>query len=96
MALGVPDGMSPTVNELRNEIRVAVGRFEREFDAPFTKEELAAIADALGEGTGEEPLPSKAEMRTTIRRQVGLPAEGGSFVKAELSEIADALAGEDR
>jgi hypothetical protein len=41
-------GMSPTVHDLRNGIRAAVGRFECEVDAQFTKEELAAIADEVG------------------------------------------------
>lgn len=88
--------MSPTVHDLRNTIRAAVGRFEREFDAQFTKEELAAIANAVGFDVGEGPLPPKSEMRAGIRRQVGLTEaedgpDGGSFVKAELETIAEAL-----
>jgi hypothetical protein len=89
-------GMSPTVSELRNEIRVSVGRFEREFDAQFTKEELAAIVDALGDGAVEKLLPPKSEMRAAIRRQVGLDESGDepgeeAFRKAELEAIAEAL-----
>lgn len=39
--------MSLTVHEVRNAIRAATGRFEREFEASFTKEELQAICEAL-------------------------------------------------
>lgn len=92
--------MSPTVHELRNAIRAAVGRFERDFDAQFTKEELAAVANAVGYEVGEGSLPPKSEMRAGIRRQVGASddedededeTDGGSFVKAELETIAEAL-----
>lgn len=85
--------MSQTVHELRNEIRASVGRFERELSAQFTKEELLAIAAALGhEVEGERP--SKGEMQTEIRRRVGLEADAGSFTKGDLRAIADALAAE--
>ena len=40
--------MSPTVGELRNEIRTATGRFERPASTAFTKESLAAICEAVG------------------------------------------------
>lgn len=86
--------MSPTVHELRNAIRSRTGRFEREVSAQFTKEELAAIAEALGHDVGD-PLPSKGEMRAAIRRRTGLSdgaeADDGAFRKAELATIADAL-----
>jgi len=83
--------MSQTVHELRNEIRASVGRFEREISAQFTKEELAAIAAALGhEAEGERP--SKGKMQAEIRRRVGLADEAGSFTKPDLQAIADALA----
>jgi len=84
--------MSPTVHELRNVVRSRTGRFEREVSAQFTKEELAAIAEALGQDVGD-PLPPTGEMRAAIRRRAGLDdgaAEGG-FRKAELAAIADAL-----
>ena len=82
--------MSQTVHELRNEIRANVGRFERELSAQFTKEELAAIAAALGhEVDGERP--SKGAMQAEIRRRAGLPGEEGSFTKPDLRAIADAL-----
>lgn len=82
--------MSQTVHELRNEIRATVGRFEREVSAQFTKEELAAIAAALGhEVEGERP--SKGAMQAEIRRRVGLEADTGSFTKSDLQAVADAL-----
>lgn len=92
--------MSPTVHELRNRIRTSTGRFEREVDAQFTKEELAAIADAVGHDVGDG-RPSKGTMRAAIRRRTGAgtgadgdaseDASGGAFTKAELEAIADAL-----
>lgn len=89
--------MSPTVHELQNQIRRNVGRFEREVDAQFTKEELAAIADAVGDDL-ENRRPSKEEMRAEIRQQVGIAADedtgGRAFAKADLEAIAAALDGE--
>ncbi len=82
--------MSPTVHERRNEIRAAVGRFERETNAQFTKEELAAIATAVGHDDGDD-RPTTEVMRRAIRRRVGLEPDGGSFTKAELTVIATAL-----
>lgn len=84
--------MSQTVHELRNEIRASVGRFEREISAQFTKEELAAIAAALGHEI-EGSRPPKGAMQAEIRGGAGLPAEPGSFTKADLEAIADALDG---
>ncbi|MEF8859765.1 MAG: hypothetical protein V5A38_12705 [Halolamina sp.] len=82
--------MSQTVHELRNGIRASVGRFEREVSAGFTKEELAAIAEALGyEPSGGRP--SKGVMQREIRRRVGLDEEPGSFTKADLEAIAEEL-----
>ena len=40
--------MGNTVDELRNDIRVSTGRFEREISAAFTKEDLAALCDVSG------------------------------------------------
>lgn len=86
--------MSPTVQELRNQIRTSVGRFEREVDAQFTKEELAAVADAVDGGAGGE-RPSKDTMRAVIREQTGLDTgeepDDGAFDKTDLEAIADAL-----
>lgn len=88
--------MSPTVHEIRNAIRAATDRFEREFEASFTKEELQAICAALEIDGEESGRPSTARMRRLIRAQVGVAesleaAEGSSFRKAELEAIADAL-----
>ncbi|QLD87100.1 hypothetical protein HWV23_15670 [Natronomonas halophila] len=85
--------MSPTVQELRNGIRRRIGRFEREVNAQFTKEELAAIAEAVGY---DGRRPSKGEMRAEIRQRVGIAAEGeaasdDTFRKADLKAIAEAL-----
>ena len=60
--------MSPTVQELRNAIRVATGRFEREVNASFTKEELQAICEALGVDVDEAGRPSTSQMRDSSGR----------------------------
>ena len=88
--------MSPTVHELRNKIRLAVDRYERVENTQFTKESIAAIANAVGHPVHGKPLPPKEEMRAAIRREVGLldddgSAGGGAFRKADLEAIADAL-----
>ena len=85
--------MSPTVHDLRNAIRGAAGRFEREVDAQFTKEELAAIADEVGYRVEDGPPPAKSRMRAGIRWRVGLSeteeaAGDGPFTKDELQAIA--------
>ncbi|MFB6201729.1 MAG: hypothetical protein ABEI98_06935 [Halorhabdus sp.] len=87
--------MSPTVGELRNEIRSAVSRFERPDDAGFTKESLAAICETVGYDVGEGRLPPKA----TMRREIAIRIERldddrdaeRAFRKAELGALADAL-----
>ncbi len=90
--------MSPTVNELRNEIRVAVDRFEREGSAGFTKEDLAAICDAAGHDVGAKPFPAKSEMRAAIRERVDALDDSidddRAFRKSELETLSAALAGE--
>lgn len=89
--------VTPTVDDLRNEIRDAVGRFERVESTAFTKETLAAICDALGTPVADGPLPAKAEMRASILRAIDPggtadPAEADRpFRKAELEGIAEAL-----
>ena len=88
--------MSPTVHELRNEIRASVGRFERETAAQFTKEELARLANEVGYAVDPGMPPSKSQMRAGIRWKAGLSeteddADTSSFVKAELQELAAAL-----
>ncbi|MHB9288830.1 hypothetical protein ACKVMT_17515 [Halobacteriales archaeon Cl-PHB] len=95
--------MAPTVDDLRNEIRQSVGRFEREVSSGFTKESLAAIADAVGhdvDATGQ--LPPKPEMRAGILAAIGevktadAEAADRPFRKGELEAIAAALRADDR
>jgi hypothetical protein len=89
--------MSPTVHALRNEIRVAVGRYEREVSSDLTKEALAAICEAVDYDLGPGGLPSKAQMRAGILRSIGEREDDDpegldrSFRKAELQAIAEAL-----
>ncbi|QLH80193.1 hypothetical protein [Halosimplex pelagicum] len=88
--------MSPTVHALRNEIRVSVGRFEREVSSSFTKEALSAICDAVDADIDADSQPSKPAMRTAIRGAVeGLDGDGedsgDSFRKADLQAIAEEL-----
>ena len=89
--------MTKTVDDLRNEIRLAVGRYERIESTGFTKEALAAICDTVGYDVGGKPLPPKPEMRAGIRWKIGEvdeddPSEaGGAFRKADLEAIAGAL-----
>ena len=89
----------PTVDDLRDEIRESVGRHARIESTAFTKEALAAVAEALGGEVGSGRLPPKAEMRAEIRRRVDRLDPGDAdrpFRKAELEAIAAALAGDDR
>lgn len=93
--------MTPTVDDLRNEIRQAVGRYERIESTSFTKEALAAICEAVGYDVGAGRLPPKSEMRAAIRRNVegtepSEPDEADRpFRKAELEAIAEALRDEE-
>jgi len=89
--------MTKTVDELRNDVRLAVGRYERVESTAFTKEALAAICDALGHDVGSGRLPPKAEMRAAILRRIGAAEDDDpdgverSFRKAELEAIAAGL-----
>ncbi|MCL9812541.1 hypothetical protein [Natranaeroarchaeum aerophilus] len=89
--------MSPTVDELRNEIRVETGRYERVESTAFTKEALAAICEAVGYEIGPGSLPPKPDMRAGILFSIGEldendPEEAsGAFRKAQLEAIAEAL-----
>jgi hypothetical protein len=91
------DGMSPTVDELRNEIRAAVGRHERIETTGFTKEELQAIAVALGYLSESSARPPKSQMRAGIRWRIGRrdddDPDGGerAFTKDELLDVASAI-----
>ena len=89
--------VSPTVDELRNEIREAVGRYERIESTAFTKESLAAICDAVNYDIESESLPAKSRMRAGILWRIGLlddddpESAEGAFRKSELEAIAAAL-----
>jgi hypothetical protein len=88
--------MSPTVHELRNAIRAATGRFEREVEVSFTKEELQAVCAVLEIAVDEPERPSTTRMRRRIRAQVGIAAspeaaDDSTFRKADLQAIADAV-----
>ncbi|WP_136688025.1 hypothetical protein [Halorhabdus amylolytica] len=89
--------MAKTVDELRNEIRLAVDRFERRGSTGFTKESLAAISGSVGHEIETGRLPSKADMRAGITQQIdGLDDERNherAFRKGELETIAAALDG---
>ena len=62
--------MAPTVDDRRNEIRVAVGRYERIESTGFTKEALAAICGAVDEEIETASLPPKSEMRSRVRESI--------------------------
>ena len=89
--------MSPTVGELRNEIRTATGRFERPESTAFTKESLAAICEAVGHDIDPDRLPPKPEMRAGILHAIGVletadpERTGTAFRKAQLEAVAAAL-----
>ncbi|QSG05140.1 hypothetical protein [Halapricum desulfuricans] len=88
--------MSPTVHEIRNAIRAATGRFERDVEASFTKEELEAICGVLDVEIDRAGRPSTTRMRRLIRAQVGLAespaaADDATFRKADLRAIAEAV-----
>lgn len=88
--------MSRTVHEIRNAIRAATGRFEREFAASFTKEELQAICETLEVEVDEAGRPSTSGMRQQIRVRVGIAdspdtADDSTFRKADLQAIAEAV-----
>ena len=85
-----------TVHELRNAIRGAAGRFEREVSASFTKEERQAICAELGVEINDGERPSTKRMRRLIRVEVGVaesPEAAGdsTFRKADLEAIAEAI-----
>ncbi|MFB6224588.1 MAG: hypothetical protein ABEH86_13070 [Haloarcula sp.] len=92
--------MSPTVDDLRNEIRQSTGRYERPVSTAFTKEALAAICDALEYDIDTDRLPPKPQMRAGIlwtigeRDEVDPDAADRPFRKTELEAIAAALGGD--
>jgi hypothetical protein len=89
--------MSKTVDQLRNEIRVAVDRYERVESTAFTKEALAAICDAVDYDIDQGQYPSKSQMRAGILWRLDRLDDDDSseadqpFRKAELEAIAAAL-----
>ena len=89
--------MTQTVNELRNEIRQAVGRYERTESTAFTKEALAALCTTVNYDIDTNDLPSKPQMRAGILWKIDVLDDDNSertshpFRKAELEAIADAL-----
>jgi hypothetical protein len=91
------DDVTRTVDELRNDVRAATGRFEREIAAAFTKEDLAALCETVGYEIDTASLPSKPQMRAGVLFTIGVlddddPDETGRpFRKDELVAIADAL-----
>lgn len=90
--------MAPTVDDIRNNIRQAVGRYERVESTSFTKEALAAICDAVGYDINENRLPPKPQMRAGILQSIGEletddPEQAQRpFRKAQLEAISTALA----
>ncbi|MCO8245418.1 hypothetical protein [Haladaptatus sp. AB643] len=93
--------MTQTVNELRNEIRQAVGRYERMESTAFTKEALAAICTTVNYDIDTNNLPSKPQMRAGILWKIGElddddPEQtSNAFRKPELKAIAVALQDEE-
>lgn len=89
--------MSPTVDALRNEIRLSVDRYERVESTAFTKEALAAICEAVGYEADGNGRPSKPQMRAGILWQIGERDEDDPenarrpFRKDELTAVAEAL-----
>jgi len=89
--------MTPTVDDLRNEIREAVGRYERVESTAFTKEALVAVCGAVGYDVDTNRLPPKSQMRAGILSAIGEretddpAAADRPFRKAELEAIAEAL-----
>jgi hypothetical protein len=92
--------MVRTVDDLRNEIRRAVGRYERIESTAFTKEALAAICDAVNYDVDTNRLPSKSRMRAGILWRIDVLDEDDPdsaerpFRKAELESVAAALGNE--
>jgi hypothetical protein len=93
--------MARTVDDLRNEIRVAVGRYERIESTAFTKESLAAICEAVGYDIDTNNLPSKAQMRAGILWRLDVLPEDdpgqaeSAFRKGDLQTIAAAVSADE-
>jgi hypothetical protein len=93
--------MTQTVNEFRNEIRQAVGRYERIESTAFTKEALAALCTTVNYDIDTNNLPSKPRMRAGILWKIGELDDDNPeqtpqpFRKAVLEAIAAALQDEE-
>lgn len=89
--------MTQTVDELRNDIRRAVGRYERVESTAFTKEALAALCATVSYDIDTNSLPAKSQMRAGILWTIGERDDDNPdqtarpFRKAELEAIAVAL-----
>lgn len=89
--------MAPTVDDYRNQIRLAVDRFERPDSMAFTKETLAALCEAVNYDIDTDRLPPKAEMRAGILWRIGLTEEidvddaDRPFRKSELEAIVNEI-----
>lgn len=94
--------MAKTVDDLRNEIRKSVGRYERIESTAFTKEALAALCEAVDYDIDTAHLPPKPQMRAGVLWKIGVldeddPARADRpFRKDELESIAAALDDERR
>lgn len=92
--------MTQTVDDLRDEIRQAVGRYERIESTAFTKEALAAICEAVNYDIDTNRLPPKSQMRAGILWKIDLlddvnpDSTDRPFRKAELESIAAVLRNE--
>jgi hypothetical protein len=90
--------MAQTVDELRNEIRRAVGRYDRVESTAFTKEALAALCATVNYDIDTTNLPAKPQMRAGILWKIGEVDDDNPdqtarpFRKAELEAIAAAVA----
>lgn len=85
----------PTVPDLRDAIRGAVGRHPRVESTSFTKEALVAVCEALDADVETTPTPPTDEMRAAVRGAVGRgPTDGRPLRKADLTAVADALGAE--
>lgn len=93
--------MAPTVDALRNEIRVSVDRYERIESTSFTKEALADICVTVGDDIDTNRLPPKPQMRAGILAAIGEQDDDAPedtqnpFRKAELEAIAETLRDEE-
>ena len=86
------------MDELRDEIRVNVGRHERLVSSGFTKEALAALCESLDADVDTAVIPGKGVMRQAISDEVPGVASSRDqtrgFRKQELVAIASEVSEE--